>query len=95
MHDIKFETRDIDVGCSTKLADWLIQNGAMWRLLENGNRKIDVDSDIEFFENWFVDEIIEIAGICVASVESIRKQKIALNREKDWEDIRLIDERKV
>jgi len=93
MHGVKTYTRDIDLGCSTMLADLLIQQGAKWELLENGARRlIDVASDIEMFENWNVDNIVEINGLSVASLESIRKQKIALNRPKDWDDIALIDE---
>lgn len=91
MHGIKPETRDIDMGCSTLLADLLIQKGAKWSCLEDGTRKIEIDGSIEIFENWFVDEIVIIDGVCVASLESIRKQKIILNREKDWHDIALID----
>lgn len=91
MHGIKIETRDIDIGCSTLLADLLIQKGAIWQLLKDGTRMIEVDSDIELFENWFVDKVIEMDGFCVASLESIRNQKVKLGRDKDWEDIRLID----
>ena len=80
------------LSCSTLLADQLIQKGAKWEFLADDTRKIEVDSAIEAFENWHVDSIIEIDGLCVASLGSIRKQKVNLNREKDWVDIRLIDE---
>ena len=91
MHGVKPETRDIDIGCSSLLAETLIQKGAKWRRFEDGTRRIEIDDDVELFENWFVDEIVPIEGISVASLCSIRKQKVELNREKDWEDIRLID----
>ena len=91
MHGVKSETRDIDMGCSSLLADLLIQRGAKCSYLNDGTRKIEVNSEIELFENWRVDNIVEIDGICVASLESIRKQKVGLNRAKDWEDIALID----
>jgi len=93
MHGVKPHTRDIDLGCSTMLADLLIQQGAKWKLLEDGiRRRIDVSDNIEMFENWHVDDIVEIDGLSVASLKSIRKQKVELNREKDWADISLIDE---
>ena len=92
MHGIKSQTRDIDLGCSTKLADLLIQQGAKWHLMDNGTRRIEANGGLELFENWHVDSIVEIDGLCVASLESIRKQKVELNREKDWADIALIDE---
>lgn len=91
MHGVKPETQDIDISCSTLLADFLIENGAPWRAREDGTRKITVDSDIELVEDSFVDAIVEIDGFCVASLECIRRKKIELNRPKDWEDIRLID----
>jgi hypothetical protein len=91
LHGVKQETRDIDIGCTSELADLLIQNGAKWNRLGDGTRRIETNSGIELFENWFVDEIIEIEGIRVATLESIRKQKAKLNRTKDWEDIALID----
>ena len=92
MHNIRLQTRDIDVGCSTMLADLLIQQGANWQLMKDGTRRVEATDEIELFENWHVDSIVEIDGLCVASLESIRKQKVELNREKDWIDIALIDE---
>ena len=91
MHGVKAETRDIDMGCSPSLADLLIQKGAKWSCLSDGTRRIEANNGIELFENWSVDNIVEIDGICVASLESIRKQKVKLNRVKDWGDIALID----
>ena len=42
-------------------------------------------------ENWFVEEIISADGLPVASLESIKKQKIELGREKDIKDINMIE----
>jgi|GEM_PF-208241 len=92
MHGIKTETRDIDIGCTTRLAELLISSGAKYRVLETGERKIVINDLIEVFENWLVDDIMEIDGLCVASIQSIRKQKVELDRQKDWDDIKLIDE---
>ena len=91
MHGVKNNTRDIDMGCTSFLANMLIENGLKWQFLDNGTRKIEVDSDIEMYENWFADEVILIDNLCVASLQSIRNQKVKLNREKDWADIALID----
>ena len=92
MHEVKAETRDIDIGCSSSLAEILIQSGRNWYRLEDGTRRIEIDSQTEAFENWLVDEVTQMDGISVATLSSIRKQKVDLNREKDWQDIRLIDE---
>ena len=53
---------------------------------------MEVNDKIEILENWFVDEIVLIDGLPVGSLESIKKQKSQLGREKDINDIRLIDE---
>lgn len=92
LHGVKPETKDIDMGCSSLLAETLIQKGATWHRLEDGTIRIEIDGSVEMFVDWFVDEIIQIEGVSVASLDSIRKQKAELNREKDWEDIRLIDQ---
>lgn len=44
-----------------------------------------------FGENWFVDEIIIADGLPVAALESIKKQKMQLGREKDIKDIKMIE----
>jgi hypothetical protein len=51
-----------------------------------------INDTIELLENWFVDKIVIIDGLPVGSLESIKKQKLELGREKDIKDIRLIDE---
>ena len=95
MHGVKSETRDIDIGCSPILAQSLLKNGAEWLTLEDGKRKIIVDSDIDLIENGsidLIDVIIEIEGFRVASIECIRRQKIKYSRPNDLTDIKLIDE---
>ncbi|MDT8715352.1 hypothetical protein IAI10_01510 [Clostridium sp. 19966] len=61
-------------------------------MAKDNSKIVEVNDKIEILENWFVDEIIFIDGLPVASLESIKKQKIQLGREKDIRDIRLIDE---
>ena len=91
MHGIRPEASDVDMGCTSLLANTLIQNGAKWQFSKDGTRRIEDGETIELFENWLVDEIVLMDGIGVASLQSIRKQKVLLNREKDWKDIGLID----
>jgi len=91
MHGVKSTTRDIDMGCTSLLADMLIQKGAKWEYLDDSNRKIEPLPGLELFENWNVDCAVLIDGVSVASLCSIRKQKAELNRAKDWDDISLID----
>lgn len=92
MHNIKETTRDIDLGCTTELANYLIENGCKFEYDRDGTRILKVNENVEAFENWFVDQIDNMNGISVASILSIRKQKVKLGREKDLQDIKRIDE---
>lgn len=92
MNNIKETTRDIDLGCTTELANYLIENGCKFEYDRDGTRIVKVNENVEAFENWFVDQIDNMNGILVASILSIRKQKVKLGREKDLQDIKRIDE---
>lgn len=92
MHNIKDTTRDIDLGCTTELANYFIDHGCKFEYDSDGTRIVKVNSNVEAFENWFVDEIENMNGISVASILSIRKQKEKLRREKDLQDIKRIDD---
>lgn len=92
IHGIKSSTRDIDLGCSTKLCDELVQRGFQCKVAEDYKRIITINDSIELFENWFVDEIKMIDELPVGSLESIKKQKMKLARKKDLDDIKMIDD---
>ena len=92
MHGVKLETRDIDIGGSTFLADLLIEKGVQWRIANDGTKIITVNDDIELLENWCGDCLVELDGFSVSSLDAIRYEKVKLNRPKDWKDIKLIDE---
>lgn len=92
MHGVKFETKDIDIGGSTFLVEMLIKEGAKFRVANDGTRIIIVNDDIELLENWCGDCVTEINGFFVTSLNEIRNQKVKLNRPKDWDDIKLIDD---
>lgn len=92
LYGIKEQTRDIDLVCTTELADRLEAQGVAFRRSPLGNTRIFAYSgQIEVLENWETDEVIQVEGLPAASLLSIRKQKEALGREKDWADIRRID----
>ena len=93
LHGVKQETHDVDFGCTAGLADLLVEKGYPYRVSEqDGTRIFAVGEQVEALENWFADEIEEKYGLQVASLESIRRQKADLGREKDLEDIRRIDD---
>lgn len=92
IHGVKETTRDIDLGCTSILIDKFIKEGCKYRLVEDNSRIVEVTDKIYLLENWFVDEILIIENLPVASLESIKKQKSQLGREKDLVDIKLIDD---
>ena len=55
---------------------------------------LNLSEDIQLIrqKNINFGEVVEIDGISVYSVESVRKFKANLGREKDLADIKLIDE---
>lgn len=91
MHRVKESTNDIDLGCTTKLFEYLVSKGFEVLINSDKTRRIIINDDLELFENWNVDKIVMIEGFPVGTLESIRKQKFEQGREKDLKDIDLID----
>jgi len=94
MHGVKETTRDIDLGCTTNLVEQYLRKGCKYSVANDDTRIVEVNEKIEILENWFVEEIQIIEGLPVGSLESIKRQKAELGREKDINDIKLIDEYK-
>lgn len=89
LHGIKEGTSDIDLGCTTKLANELETKyqPIVWA---DGTRSFKIGSDIEIFENWLADEIVYIAGIPCVSIKGLISMKKELGREKDLKDVVII-----
>ena len=92
IHDVKADTGDIDLGCTTELFDELLKKGYKYKIADDNTRIMAISESVEILENWFVDEIEIIEDLPIGSLESIKKQKAELGREKDFRDIKLIDE---
>jgi len=92
IHGVKESTNDIDLGCTTNLIEHFLKKGCKYRVAEDNSRIMEITNTIEILENWFVDEIEFIDGLPIGSLESIKTQKTELGREKDINDIRIIDE---
>lgn len=92
LYGLRDRTRDIDLGCTTSMADRLEQKGYPVEILQDGSRKIAFSDRIELFENWLEGGIVLLEGLPVVSLEGLLRMKEALGREKDLEDIRLIKE---
>ena len=87
---IKKQTADIDLGCSSKLADRLSADGYPFRYTESGNRHFKLGDSIEIFENWLQDKVETIEGYQVVSLQGLIGMKQKLGREKDLKDIEMI-----
>ena len=90
LHGVKESTRDIDLGCSSRMADMLQKAGCKVQVLADGTRRIWYDDDIELFENWRAGEIEIIDSVPVVSLDGVIEMKRQLGREKDLKDIELI-----
>ena len=94
LYGIRENTHDIDMGCSSLMADQLEKDRYVFTLTESGNRKFSIGEDIEIFENWLFDTIERIDDIPVISLKGLIEMKKDLGREKDFRDIALIEELK-
>ena len=90
LYGFRNQTLDIDLGCSTVLADALEQQGYAVSYCTDGTREILYAEDISIFENWLEDTVETISSIPVISVEGLIQIKRKLGREKDLADIVLI-----
>ena len=85
------ETGDLDLGCTSKLADELEAKGHPVEIMPDGTRKICPVLDVEIFENWLYDQVEIIDSIPVISVKGLIAMKKSIGREKDLKDIQLIE----
>ena len=85
------ETGDLDLGCTSKLADELEAKGHPVEIMPDGTRKICPVSDVEIFENWLYDQVEIIDSIPVISVKGLIAMKKSIGREKDLKEIQLIE----
>lgn len=92
LYGIKDLTRDIDLGCTSRMADRLEKEGYSVEVLRDGSRKIVFSEAIEIFENWVEDKVVLLEGLPVVSMDGMVMMKEKLGREKDLQDILLINE---
>lgn len=92
LYGIKEETADIDLGCSSRMADELEKAGYFYKYTESGNRWFRCGEHIEIFENWLKDTVTEVEGFSTITLKGMVEMKWELGREKDMRDIALIEE---
>ena len=87
LYGIKPETRDIDLGCTEKLADRLEEEGYPTERTADGSRRFAIGSEVEIFEEWLFDRVEHVDGFPVISLAGLLMMKQSLGREKDRDDI--------
>lgn len=92
LYGIKDHTSDIDMGCTTSMADQLEKAGYAYKITESGNRWFKYNEQIEIFENWINDTVTVINGIPVITLQGLLEMKQELGREKDLNDIKLVQD---
>ena len=91
LYGLREQTHDIDMGCTSRLADELEQQGAEVSIRKDGTRKLVLDGDMEIMENWLYDRVETVEDIPVISLKGLKEMKLSLGREKDLRDVALID----
>lgn len=94
LHGFRARTYDIDLGCSTFLADKLERQGYEVSRGDDGTRKIIYSEDVELFENWLEGTVEIVSGVPVVCADGLIRMKKKLGREKDFADIEWIKREK-
>ena len=84
------KTDCIDISCSEKTFNNFLSCGYSVEDSKSEYRKICIDP-FTVYEKWPVNEVMQIEGINVASLQSIANDKRKLGRRKDFEDIANIE----
>ena len=90
LYGAKEQTADIDLGCTSQLADQLQQKGCAVERMPDGTRRIVYDGQVEIFENWLEDQVVLWEGVPMISRKGLITMKQKLEREKDFRDITLL-----
>ena len=62
LYGAKEQTADIDLGCTSQLADQLQEKGCAVERMPDGTRRIVYDGQVEIFENWLEDQVGRCPG---------------------------------
>ncbi|MDO5399853.1 MAG: hypothetical protein Q4F17_02590 [Eubacteriales bacterium] len=92
VYGLRQETNDVDLGCTTHLADELERSGCCPVYLSDGSRKFAYHADVEIFENFLFDEVKMLDGVPIISLPGLLEMKRFLGRKKDAEDIKKLEQ---
>ena len=91
VYGVREQAADIDLGCSTEMADLLEADGCPYQRTPDGKRWFRFSDSIEIFESWVKDSVQVIDGFQAVSLKGLMEMKRELGREKDLKDIDLIE----
>ena len=86
-YGLRTVTADIDMGCTSSLADELEAAGHPMEWGEEGRRRFHLPGCIDLSENWAEGTVTMMDGVPVVSLEDVLALKCSLGREKDRADI--------
>ena len=89
-YGLRTVTADIDMGCTSSLADELEAAGHPVERGEEGQRRFHLPGCIDLSENWAEGTVTMMDGVPVVSLEDVLALKCSLGREKDRADIAAI-----
>lgn len=92
LYGIREQTHDIDIGCDSDVIDYYVDKGYQPIIMKDGTRKIALGEYIELFENWAKYETVLVEGYPCITLDNLADLKKKLGREKDFKDIKLIEE---
>ena len=91
LHGLREETGDIDLGCTTKLANELVEMGYPYITTPDGRRNFSICESVDVSELWLYDKVEFIDDIPVVSLLGVYLLKKDLNREKDKKDLAVLE----
>ena len=90
LHGLREETGDLDLGCTSKLADELAARGYTYTIKE-GKRCFSICEGVDVSEGWLYDKVEFIDDIPVVSLLGVYLLKKDLNRVKDQNDLKVLE----
>ena len=93
LHGLRTETRDLDIGCTSSLADELERAGYPAERDSDGSRRFALAPDADLSENFGQGFTQRMDGVNVVSLYDILLLKRKLGREKDRADIDALERR--
>lgn len=91
IYGLRQETNDVDLGCTSRLADELEKQGHPAEYV-SGGRQFTIGENVEIFENFLFDRVVIVDDLPVISLQGLLEMKRKIGRPKDFDDIKVIEQ---